>query len=116
MNMLVIYQSTVSDTSVNCQWYISQLSVAYQSHVNLEGESKREQVSDRPAWAPCGFGSFSRFVVSFVVNFDVQNGIVSLSVDQLLTDTSVKYRPTIGEVSVKVSAKCWQGISKVSVD
>ena len=41
----------------------------------------------------CGFGSFSRFVVSFVVSFDVQNGIVCLSVDQLLT--------TIGEVSVR---------------
>ena len=49
----------------------------------------------------CGFGGFSRFVVSFVVSFDVQNGVVGLSVDQLLTDTALKYRPTIGEVSVK---------------
>ena len=50
--------------------------------------------------------------MSFVVSFDVQNGIVCLSVDQLLTDTSVKYRPTVG----KVSAKCWRVIGKVSVN
>ena len=40
----------------------------------------------------CGFGGFSRFVVSFVVSFDVLNGIVCLSVDQLLTNTSVKIK------------------------
>ena len=34
-----------------------------------------------------------------------------LSVDQLLTDTSVKYRPTIGEVSVN----CWRSVGEVSV-
>ena len=49
--------------------------------------------------------------MSFVVSFDVQNGIVGLSVDQLLTDTSLKYRPTIGEVSVK----CQRSIREVSV-
>ena len=52
------------------------------------------------------------FVVSFVVSFDVQNGIVCLGVDQLLTDTSVKYRSNIGEVS----AECWRGTGKVSVN
>ena len=114
--MLVIYWSTVGDIMVNCRWYIGQLLVAYQSCVNSAGESKREQVSDRPAHTLCtdslyGFGSFSRFVVSFV-SFDVQNGIVCLSVNQLLTNTLVKYRPTIGEVS----AKCWRGIVKVSVN
>ena len=35
-----------------------------------------------------------------------------LSVDQLLTDTSVKYRPTIGEVS----AKCRRKVGEVSVN
>ena len=50
--------------------------------------------------------------MSFVVSFDVQNGIVCLSVDQLLTDTSIMHRPTIG----KVLAKCWRGIGKVSVN
>ena len=50
--MLVVYQSTVGDISVNCRWYIGQLSVAYQSCVNLAGKSKREQVSDRLAWTP----------------------------------------------------------------
>ena len=34
------------------------------------------------------------------------------SVDQLLTDTSVKYRPTIGEVS----AKCRRKVGEVSVN
>ena len=51
--MSVVYRSTVGGTSVNCWWYIGQLSVAYHSCVNLVGESKREQVSDRPAWTPC---------------------------------------------------------------
>ena len=50
--------------------------------------------------------------MSYVVSFDVQNGIVGLSVDQLLTDTALKYRPTIGELS----AKCSRGIGKVSVN
>ena len=35
-----------------CRCYIGQLSVAYQSHVNLAGESKSEQVNDRPARTP----------------------------------------------------------------
>ena len=43
----------ILDTYVTCQWYIGQLSVAYQSCVNLAGESKREQVSDRPARTHC---------------------------------------------------------------
>ena len=47
--MSVVYWSNVGDISVNCRWHIGQLSVAYQSCVNLAGESKREQVSDRPA-------------------------------------------------------------------
>ena len=47
--MLVVYWSTVSDISVNCRGYIGQLSVTYQSCVNLAGEFKREQVSDRLA-------------------------------------------------------------------
>ena len=46
--MLVVYWSTVGDISVNCRWYVGQLSC-----VNLAGESKREQVSDRPAQTPC---------------------------------------------------------------
>ena len=50
--------------------------------------------------------------MSFVVSFDVQNGIVGLSVDQLLTDTSLNYRRSVG----KVSAKCSRGIGKVSVN
>ena len=50
--MSVVYRSTVGDISVNCRWYIGQLSVAYQSCVNLAGESEREQVSDRPARIP----------------------------------------------------------------
>ena len=50
--MSVVYRLTVGDISVNCWWYIGQLSVAYQSCVNLVGESKREQVSDRPARTP----------------------------------------------------------------
>ena len=44
------------------------------------------------------------------------------SVDQLLTDASVKYRPTIGEVSAKcrrsvgkVSVKCRRSVGEVSV-
>ena len=49
--------------------------------------------------------------MSFVVSVDVQNGIVGLSVDQLLTDTALKYRPTIGEVSVK----CRRSVREVSV-
>ena len=35
----VVYRSTVGDMSVNCRWHIGQLSVAYQSCVNLAGES-----------------------------------------------------------------------------
>ena len=35
----VVYRSTVGDMSVNCRWHIRQLSVAYQSCVNLAGES-----------------------------------------------------------------------------
>ena len=50
--MSVVYQSTVSNILVNCWWYIGQLSVAYQMCVNLAGEPKREQVSDRPARTP----------------------------------------------------------------
>ena len=50
--MSVVYRSTVGDISVNCRWYIGQLSVAYQSCVNFAGESKRERVSDRPARTP----------------------------------------------------------------
>ena len=46
--MSVVYRSTVGDISVNCRWYIGQLSVEFQSCVNLAGESKREQVRDRP--------------------------------------------------------------------
>ena len=38
-HMSVVYRSTVSDMSVNCRWHIGQLSVAYQSCVNLAGES-----------------------------------------------------------------------------
>ena len=58
----MIYWSTVGHISV-----IS---------VNLAGGSKREQVSDRLFTdSSCGFGGFSRFVVSFVLSFDVQNGI-----------------------------------------
>ena len=49
--------------------------------------------------------------MSFVVIFDVQNGIVGLSVDQLLTDTALKYQPTISEVSVK----CRRSVREVSV-
>ena len=37
--MSVVYRSTVSDMSVNCRWHIGQLSVAYQSCINLAGES-----------------------------------------------------------------------------
>ena len=37
--MSVVYRSTVGDMSVNCRWHIGQLSVAYQSCVNLAGES-----------------------------------------------------------------------------
>ena len=48
----MVYRSTVGDILVNCRWYIGQLSVTYQSCVNLVGESKRKQVSDRPAWTP----------------------------------------------------------------
>ena len=33
------YRSFVGDISVNCRWYIGQLSVEYQSCVNLAGES-----------------------------------------------------------------------------
>ena len=33
------YRSYVGDISVNCLWYIGQLSVVYQSCVNLAGES-----------------------------------------------------------------------------
>ena len=33
------YRPTVGDMSVNCRWHIGQLSVAYQSCVNLAGES-----------------------------------------------------------------------------
>ena len=70
------YWSYVDGISVNCQWYIGQLLVAYQSCVNLAGESKREQVSDRPAQT-------ARVVLAVsLVSFDVQNGIVFLSVDQ----------------------------------
>ena len=47
------YRSYVGDISVDCGWYIGQLWVACQSFVNLAGESKREQVSDKPAWTPC---------------------------------------------------------------
>ena len=49
--------------------------------------------------------------MSFVVGFDVQNGIVGFSVDQLLTDTALKYPPTIGEVSVK----CRRSVREVSL-
>ena len=35
----VVYQSTVGGISVNCRWYIGQLSFEYQSCVNLSGES-----------------------------------------------------------------------------
>ena len=34
-----VYQSYVGGISVNCQWHIGQLSVDYQSWVNLAGES-----------------------------------------------------------------------------
>ena len=37
--MTVVHRSTVGNMSVNCQWYIDELSVAYQSCVNLAGES-----------------------------------------------------------------------------
>ena len=50
--MSVVYRSTVGDVLVNCRWYIGQLSLAYQSCVNLTGESKRGQVRDRPARTP----------------------------------------------------------------
>ena len=36
----MVYRSTVGDISVNCRWYIGQLSDAYQSRVNLAGESR----------------------------------------------------------------------------
>ena len=38
-HMSVLYWSTVADMSVNWRWHIGQLSVAYQSCVNLAGES-----------------------------------------------------------------------------
>ena len=38
-HMSVIYRSTVGGISVNCRWYIGQLSFEYQSCVNLSGES-----------------------------------------------------------------------------
>ena len=36
--MSVLYRSTVGCISVNCRWYIGQLSFEYQSCVNLSGE------------------------------------------------------------------------------
>ena len=38
-HMSVVYKSTVGDISANCGWHIGQLSVDYQSYVNLAGES-----------------------------------------------------------------------------
>ena len=35
----MVYRSTVGGISVNCRWYIGQLSFEYQSCVNLSGES-----------------------------------------------------------------------------
>ena len=38
-HMSVIYRSTVGGISVNCRWYVGQLSFEYQSCVNLSGKS-----------------------------------------------------------------------------
>ena len=35
----MVYQSTVGGISVNCRWYIGELSFEYQPCVNLSGES-----------------------------------------------------------------------------
>ena len=53
--------------------------------------------------------------MSFVVSFDVQNGIVGLCrsiADRYRTQVSTNYRRSVG----KVSAKCSRGIGKVSVN
>ena len=85
------HRSYVGGISVNCRGYIGHLSVVYRSTVACisvvckfnrwvqERASEWQACTD----SSCGFGGFSRFVVSFVVSFDVQNGTVCLSVDQL---------------------------------
>ena len=37
-HMSVLYRSNVGGISVNCRWYIGQLSLEYHSFVNLSGE------------------------------------------------------------------------------
>ena len=43
--MSVIYQSTVGGISVNCQWYISELSLVYQSTVGGISVNYRSNIS-----------------------------------------------------------------------
>ena len=115
--MSVLYRSTVADMSVNWRWHIGQLSVAYQSCVNLAGESngfpferssnfimllrkmlqcKARLHYEANQWALRTMGMVIFSFVPIVSSI----GQVSAKCWSSIGQESVKYRPSVGEVSV----------------
>ena len=116
--MSVLYRSTVADMSVNWRWHIGQLSVAYQSCVNLAGESngfpferssnfimllrkmlqcKARLHYEANRWALRTMGMVIFSFVPIVSSI----GQVSAKCWSSIGQESVKYRPSVGEVSVR---------------
>ena len=87
-----MYRSTVGDISVNCRWYISQLSVVYRSTVGGISVNCRSNISRVLIYqvSPMAF-----FLSKDVINY-CYRPLYRPSVDWVSTE----YRPTVDRVSI----------------
>jgi len=105
--MSVVYRSTVGDMSVNCRWHISQLSVTYQSCVNLAGESSGfpfEWLSNVIMLLGKMLQCEARLLYEANRRALLTKGMVIFSFVLIVSSigqVSVKYRSSIGQVSAR---------------